>query len=712
MEVGSNLENKRAGVWGRGGAGDGGEEEKSFFTRRRAPRSPPASRRGGCRLPRPEAEQGPPRGARGARDGLGRQTGRARATERPLSRPRAPLAPGSLAEPHASAPQPTRAGLGKANNASCFPPSLIAVPVQPSRKAHATRVGGRGERGVQTTARLKIPGPCAPRRPGGPMHFSSATPTGGARARRARTLPATSATASPARRRPPPGPRSHTGPGAGVHPAPPGKGPGEWSWRTLAFDPLGNPGRSAAHPQDAQPRAAFFSKTSHLHARPPKPVLSQGTPFAVPTGAGTVPPPPYSTRKTVAPVPESRPLGTPHPARPRTPESHAERTRGMSPNPFPSLVKVESGLCYSRRLASAPPAAATEQARRLALRSTCSRQAAGSRGLGAPFCKPPRAPFSKSSAPNLANSPCQPPGCRRRQAEPPSPPPRGGSQGCRAVPRQELYQVKSFPRAPRRLSPPRAPRAPRSHPAAAAVRLAAPSSRDTRQPDHGVQDAHAPLPPPATLRSTRRCPRALPRPALPPGPSRPPGRGRRSARRAPAGAGAASRGARDAAATAGARGRRGEAGRRGPGAPDPDPQRSSRRSCREERPLPRLLRAAAAAASARRPAAPRSPSPPTPTRGQAPLPRRPPRASLPLSPPPKPPAQRARGEKPRGRDDSRARSAAGGGTGAGAGGGAQSLRVLQAPGLEAGLILELGFPSRSLGLQDTENVSSWRGWCW
>lgn len=82
----------------------------------------------------------------------------------------------------------------------------------------------------------------------------------------------------------------------------------------------------------------------------------------------------------------------------------------------------------SQRPYSAPPAAATEQARRLALRSTCSRQAAGSRGLGAPFCKPPRAPFSKSSAPNLANSPCQPPGCRR-QTEPPSPSPLGGSQG-------------------------------------------------------------------------------------------------------------------------------------------------------------------------------------------------------------------------------------------------------------------------------------------
>ena len=46
------------------------------------------------------------------------------------------------------------------------------------------------------------------------------------------------------------------------------------------------------------------------------------------------------------------------------------------------------------------------------------------------------------------------------------------------------------------------------------------------------------------------------------------------------------------------------------------------------------------------------------------------------------------------------------------GGGAASRRVLPAPGLEAGLILDLGFPSRSLGLQDTANVSSWRGWCW
>ncbi|XP_070313493.1 putative uncharacterized protein ENSP00000383309 [Odocoileus virginianus] len=484
------------------------------------------------------------------------------------------------------------------------------------------------------------------------MHFSSATPTGGARARRARTLPATSYTALPARRRPPPGPRSHTGPGAGVYPAPPGKGPGEWSWRTLAFDPLGNAGRAAAHPPGRPAPRGFLFKD-----KPPS---------RTPAKIRALP------RHSVCLSPREQ--GQSHlPATPQEKLSPRSQSRGRSVHltpPDPAHQShtrsrpAECLLTLSPPWSNAPPAAATEQARRLALRSTCSGQAAGSRGLGAPFCKPPRAPFSKSSAPNLANSPCQPPGCRR-QTEPPSPPPRGGSQGCRAVPRQELYQVKSFPRAPRRLSPPRAPRAPRSHPAAAAVRLAAPSSRDTQQPDHGIQDAHAPLPPPATLRSTRRCPRALPRPALPPGPSRPPGRGRRSARRAPAGAEAASTGARDAAATAGALGRRGEAGSRGPGAPDPDPQRSSRRSCREERPLPRLLRAAAAAASARRPAAPRSPSPPTPTRGQAPLPRRPPRASLPLSPPPKPPAQRARGEKPRGRDDSRARSAAGGGTGAG-----------------------------------------------
>lgn len=64
--MGSNLGNKRAGVLGRGGAGDRGEEEKSLFIRRRAPRSPPASRRGGCRLPGPKPEPGPARGARGA----------------------------------------------------------------------------------------------------------------------------------------------------------------------------------------------------------------------------------------------------------------------------------------------------------------------------------------------------------------------------------------------------------------------------------------------------------------------------------------------------------------------------------------------------------------------------------------------------------------------------------------------------------------------
>lgn len=282
----------------------------------------------------------------------------------------------------------------------------------------------------------------------------------------------------------------------------------------------------------------------------------------------------------------------------------------------------------------------------------------------------------------------------------------------RALPRQELYQVKSFPRAPRRLSPPRDPRAPRSNPAAAAVCLAAPSSRGTRQPKHRVQDAHAPLPPPATLRSTRRCPRALPRPALRSGPSRPPGRGRRSARRAPAGAGAASRGARDAAAAAGAPGRRGEAGRRGPGAPDPDPQRSSRRSCREER----RLRVCSEP--------PPPPLVPAARLLRAPHHRRRRRAAKPLSLAAPlallsrclllPNRQRkGRGGRSRGsRDDSRARSAAGGGTGEGAGGGAASRRVLPAPGLEAGLILDLGFPSRSLGLQDTANVSSWRGWCW
>lgn len=62
MEVGSNLGNKRAGVLGRGGAGDRGEEEKSLFIRRRAPRSSLASRRGGCRLPGPKPEPGPARG--------------------------------------------------------------------------------------------------------------------------------------------------------------------------------------------------------------------------------------------------------------------------------------------------------------------------------------------------------------------------------------------------------------------------------------------------------------------------------------------------------------------------------------------------------------------------------------------------------------------------------------------------------------------------
>ena len=46
----------------------------------------------------------------------------------------------------------------------------------------------------------------------------------------------------------------------------------------------------------------------------------------------------------------------------------------------------------------------------------------------------------------------------------------------------------------------------------------------------------------------------------------------------------------------------------------------------------------------------------------------------------------------------------------GDGGGAASWRALRAPGLEAGLILELeSSPTGSLGLQDNTNVPWWRG---
>ena len=102
-------------------------------------------------------------------------------------------------------------------------------------------------------------------------------------------------------------------------------------------------------------RLSFQRQATFTHARQ-NPCSPKALRLPVPRRARKVPPPRHSTKKSVAPVPESLPLGTPHPARdPRTPESHAERTRRMSRNLFPSLVRVESGLCYSRRLARRRP---------------------------------------------------------------------------------------------------------------------------------------------------------------------------------------------------------------------------------------------------------------------------------------------------------------------------------------------------------------------
>ena len=173
---------------------------------------------------------------------------------------------------------------------------------------------------MQTTARLKIPGPCAPRRPGGAMHFSSATPTGGARARRARTLPATSATASPAR-------LSHTGPGAGVHPAPPGKGPGKWSWRTLAFDPLGNPGRPAAHPPGRPAPRGFLFKDKPPSRTPAKTrALPRHSVCLSPREQGQ-PHLPATPQEKLSPPSQSRGRSVHLPR----PTPHARVTRGADP---------------------------------------------------------------------------------------------------------------------------------------------------------------------------------------------------------------------------------------------------------------------------------------------------------------------------------------------------------------------------------------------
>lgn len=154
-------------------------------------------------------------------------------------------------------------------------------------------------------------------------------------------------------------------------------------------------------------------------------------------------------------------------------------------------------------------------------------------------------PHSKFSDPNLANSPCQPPGYRR-ETEPPSSLFGGGGQAARSCAEAGTLQGEKFPPcAPPALafpSPPRSPFAPDSLSCA---------PRGALQPVHGqsnnyVKNPHAPLPALAILSSTRRLSRGLPLLALLPGVSRPPCRCRclRSARRALAGTGATSRGAR------------------------------------------------------------------------------------------------------------------------------------------------------------------------
>lgn len=115
---GSGIQLGKQTRWGLGTrrAGDRERRRKASLSGDAPPRSSLASRRGGCGCgPKPEAGTGA-RGSRPqGRGGLGRQRGRAEATERPLSRPPAPLAPRGLPEPHARVlqarplrPQPSR----------------------------------------------------------------------------------------------------------------------------------------------------------------------------------------------------------------------------------------------------------------------------------------------------------------------------------------------------------------------------------------------------------------------------------------------------------------------------------------------------------------------------------------------------------------------------------------------------------------------------
>lgn len=220
-------------------------------------------------------------------------------------------------------------------------------------------------------------------------------------------------------------------------------------------------------------------------------------------------------------------------------------------------------------------------------------------------------------------------------------------------------------------------------------------------------------------------PAVLPLPALVPGASRPPGRCRRSACSALAGTGATSRGAQRSGRRRHCRRRGSQAeerswdeengsGRRGTVARDPNPQPRSQRS------LPGGAPALVCAPSCRRrrycsapgcsqlPITADADARPSPSLSSPPLP------SLSLSPPPKPRAQRARGREAPASGMTSDLGAPRWGEGAGGkgddGGGAASWRALRAPGLEAGLILELeSSPTGSLGLQDNTNVPWWRG---
>lgn len=170
MEVGSNLGNKRAGVLGRGGAGDRGEEKKSLFIRRRAASSPPASRRSGCRLPGPKAEPGPARGERGAGPGrAGPAEGASRGYRAPAlqatgtsSSREPPRAPRHVP---AGSPPPSSAFLGSPSTASSAPIITWSYSRRmPPAHTHTPGAGGWGAPllSLQATPRLAEPAATLP----------------------------------------------------------------------------------------------------------------------------------------------------------------------------------------------------------------------------------------------------------------------------------------------------------------------------------------------------------------------------------------------------------------------------------------------------------------------------------------------------------------------------------------------------------------------